>query len=87
MFSAEFRFGLPTRREFDETEDPVESIGVERAYGRIRTAQLVLAVFDGSQELDDSDRELTEALTGTPCVAVVNKSDLPMKIDMEYIHK
>lgn len=67
------------------TEDPVESIGVKRAYGRIRTAQLVLAVFDGSQELDDSDRELTDSLTGTPCVAVVNKSDLPMKIDMKYI--
>ena len=68
------------------TDDPVESIGVERAYGRIRTAQLVLAVFDGSQELDGSDRDLTESLRGAPCVAVVNKSDLPMKIDMEYIH-
>lgn len=67
------------------TEDPIESIGVDRAYGRIRTAQLVLAVFDSSQELDGSDRELAEALHGTPCVAVVNKSDLPQKIDMEYI--
>jgi tRNA modification GTPase len=67
------------------TDDPVESIGVDRAYGRIRTAQLVLAVFDSSQELDDADRDLTEKLRGTPCVAVVNKSDLPQKIDMEYI--
>lgn len=83
--------GIPLRLAdtagIHETEDPVESIGVERAYGRIRTSQLVLAVFDGSQELDISDHELTEALIGTACVAVVNKSDLPMKIDMEYIHK
>lgn len=67
------------------TDDPVEKIGVERAYGRIRSAQLILAVFDSSGELDDSDRALTEALAGTPCIAVVNKSDLPQKIDMEYI--
>ena len=67
------------------TEDPVEKIGVERAYGRIRSAQLILAVFDSSGELDDSDRALTEALAETPCIAVVNKSDLPQKIDLEYI--
>lgn len=82
--------GIPLRLAdtagIHETDDPVESIGVKRAYGRIRTSQLVLAVFDGSQELDVSDRELTEALAGTACVAVVNKSDLPIKIDMEYIH-
>jgi tRNA modification GTPase len=69
------------------TEDPVEKIGVERAYERIRSAQLIFAVFDSSAELDDSDRKLTEALAGTPCIAVVNKSDLPQKINMEYIRQ
>lgn len=68
-----------------ETDDPVESIGVGRASRRVKTAQLVLAVFDGSRELDKSDRKLTESLTGATCVAVVNKNDLPQKIDMEYI--
>ena len=68
-----------------DTDDPVESIGVERALRRVKTAQLVLAVFDGSLDLDDSDRKLTKSLIGTPCVAVVNKSDLPQKIDIEYI--
>jgi tRNA modification GTPase len=67
------------------TDDPVESIGVGRAFGRIRSAQLVLAVFDGSQELDDADRDLAGRVRGMPCVAVVNKSDLPQKIDLEYI--
>ena len=69
----------------EKTDDPVESIGVNRAYKRIRTAQLVLAVFDGSEELDDSDRVLTEKLDGVPCIAVVNKSDLPQNIDLKYI--
>lgn len=67
------------------TDDPVERIGVERALGRVRSAQLVLAVFDSSQELDDSDRTLTAELENVPCVAVVNKSDLPQNIDYEYI--
>lgn len=67
------------------TDDPVESIGVGRAFERIRSAQLVLAVFDGSQELDDADRDLAGRVRGMPCVAVVNKSDLPQKIDLEYI--
>ncbi len=81
--------GIPMRLAdtagIHKTEDPVESVGVERAFGRVQTAQLVLAVFDGSAEFDGSDRELTEALRGIPCVAVVNKSDLPIKIDLEYI--
>ncbi len=67
------------------TDDPVESIGVERALGRVRSAQLVLAVFDSSQKLDDSDRLLAKETEAVPCVAVVNKSDLPQKIDYEYI--
>jgi tRNA modification GTPase len=67
------------------TEDPVEKLGVERAFSRVRSAQLVLAVFDSSQELGGEDRSLTEALRSAPCIAVVNKSDLPEKIDMKYI--
>lgn len=68
-----------------ETGDPVESIGVGRARERIRSARLVLAVFDASQKLEDEDRLLVSEIGGTPCVAVVNKSDLPPKIDYKYI--
>ncbi|MCY1714693.1 tRNA uridine-5-carboxymethylaminomethyl(34) synthesis GTPase MnmE [Caproiciproducens galactitolivorans] len=67
------------------TEDPVELIGVERARERIREAQLILAVFDSSQGLNDEDRELVSVIRDAPSIAVVNKSDLPAKIDLEYI--
>ncbi|WP_277668718.1 tRNA uridine-5-carboxymethylaminomethyl(34) synthesis GTPase MnmE [Caproiciproducens galactitolivorans] len=67
------------------TEDPVERIGVERARERIREAQLILAVFDSSQELNDEDRELVSFVLRSPAIAVVNKSDLPIKIDIKYI--
>ncbi|MBE6830226.1 MAG: tRNA uridine-5-carboxymethylaminomethyl(34) synthesis GTPase MnmE [Ruminococcaceae bacterium] len=67
------------------TEDPVERIGVERARERIREAQLILAVFDSSQELNDEDRELVSVIRDAPAIAVVNKSDLPAEIDIQYI--
>ena len=67
------------------TDDPVESIGVVRARDRLKTAQLVLAVFDSSQTLGEEDRELIAAIGDLPAVAVVNKSDLETQIDIEYI--
>lgn len=67
------------------TDDPVERIGVLRAREKLQQAQLVLAVFDSSQERNDEDEELTKAVSGVPVIAVINKSDLPQKIDIEYI--
>ena len=68
-----------------ETEDRVERIGVQIALERVKTAQFVLAVFDASEALNDDDRAMMEAIGDTPCVAVVNKSDLPAAIDMAAI--
>jgi len=67
------------------TQDPVEQIGVLRAREQIQQAQLVLAVFDSSQELNEEDRELVDFLGDVPSIAVINKSDLPTKIDNKYI--
>lgn len=67
------------------TDDPVETIGVNRTLKCLQSAQLVLAVFDGSRELDHDDFDLVEKLADTPCLAVVNKSDLPQKINLQYI--
>lgn len=69
------------------TDDPVERIGVERARDRLRSAGLILAVFDGSVSLSDDDRELIDMLDGAPAVAVINKTDLDVKTDEEYIKK
>lgn len=68
-----------------ETDDPVESIGVNRAKKKLDEAQLIIAVFDGSKELDETDRKLIEDIKDRNAVAVINKSDLPNKIDNKYI--
>ncbi len=69
------------------TNDPVESIGVDKAKNRIKTAELVFAVFDSSRELSDEDKNLIENIQQIPAVAVVNKSDLPAVADLDYIKK
>ena len=60
-----------------DTEDKVESIGVDRARNEIKEAELILAVFDGTRAPDEEDEKLLTELSG--CVGVVvpviNKSD------------
>lgn len=68
-----------------ETDDPVEKIGVAAARERLKTAQLVLAVFDASLQLDGDDRALMESLPSAYTVAVVNKTDLEGRIELEEI--
>ena len=70
-----------------ETEDPVESIGVSLAKGRIRKAQLVFAVFDSSLPLTEEDKQLIEEIQGIPAVCVVNKTDLETAADTAYLKK
>ncbi len=68
-----------------ETSDRVEKIGVERTWSRLADCALVLAVFDGSRPLDEDDISLIEGLADKPTIAVINKSDKQLSIDIEYI--
>ena len=68
-----------------QSGDPVELIGVDRAYGKIRASRLVLAVFDASQPLDADDMKLIDEIENSNCIAVINKIDLPVKIDINTL--
>lgn len=68
-----------------ESEDTVESIGVEMAKERIENAGLILAVFDVSRGLDESDEEILELCKNREVIAIINKTDLPQKADIEKI--
>lgn len=68
------------------TEDPVEKIGVERARRAANEAELVLAVFDSSSPLCEEDIYALEAAKlSRHAIAVINKSDLPQKLDTSEI--
>lgn len=58
-----------------ETDDIVESIGVDRAVKRLENAEIVLAVFDASRELNDADKRLIELCKGKKAIGIVNKID------------
>lgn len=68
-----------------ESEDAVESIGVELAKEKIERAGLILAVFDVSRDLDKSDDEILELCKGREVIGVINKTDLARKADIEKI--
>ncbi|MCH5198052.1 MAG: tRNA uridine-5-carboxymethylaminomethyl(34) synthesis GTPase MnmE [Oscillospiraceae bacterium] len=67
--------------------DLVESIGIKRAKEKIDGSDLIIAVFDGSEELSDEDEELIELLKNKTCLAVINKSDLPQRAEISVIKK
>lgn len=67
------------------SSDKVEAIGVGLAKKKIEEAELILAVFDGSRELDNEDRDLLELIKNCRHIIIINKSDLPQKIDSKYI--
>ncbi len=59
------------------SDDPVESIGIRRAFNKIDEAGLILPVFDLSRPLNEDDFGLIEKCKGKRAVAVLNKTDLP----------
>lgn len=67
------------------TSDTVEHMGVEMAKEKSKEADLILAVFDGSVPLSQEDDTIFSLIKDTPSIAIVNKSDLPQKIELEKI--
>ncbi|MBI4331556.1 MAG: tRNA uridine-5-carboxymethylaminomethyl(34) synthesis GTPase MnmE [Chloroflexi bacterium] len=65
-----------------DTRDPVESLGVERSRNAIEKADLVLAVIDAGEPLQDQDREIFRLINGKQVIVVANKSDLPRRADL-----
>ncbi|MGB5420875.1 MAG: tRNA uridine-5-carboxymethylaminomethyl(34) synthesis GTPase MnmE [Desulfobacterales bacterium] len=59
-----------------ETEDPVEKIGIQKARECLKTADLILQVIDGSEELTVDDHEIFKFCCGKTVIVVVNKIDL-----------
>ena len=70
-----------------ETDDEVEKIGVEIAIERLKNADIVLAVFDGSRELSEEDKRLIELIRDKNVISVVNKSDLESKLDFDFLEE
>ncbi|MGE7691009.1 tRNA uridine-5-carboxymethylaminomethyl(34) synthesis GTPase MnmE [Lysinibacillus sp. NPDC097214] len=68
-----------------ETEDIVERIGVERSREALRGADLILFVLNYAEELTAEDERLFETIKAMDYIVIVNKTDLPQKIDLAHV--
>ena len=62
-------------------EDEVEKIGIEKSREEIKNADLVIAIFDASEDLTKEDIEILELIKGKKTIIVLNKNDLEQKVD------
>lgn len=58
-----------------------EREGVRRSLMTIQQADLVIALFDGSRDASPEDFEVMERVSGRNTLFVVNKADLPPRLD------
>ena len=70
-----------------ETEDIVERIGVERSRQVLKEADLLLLILNYSDELTIEDENLFDAVKDMEVIVIVNKTDLPQKIDLERVRQ
>jgi tRNA modification GTPase len=63
------------------TEDFVEKIGVEKSKEKIREADLIILMLDASRKLDNEDLEIVNFIKDNKYIVLLNKSDLPSKIN------
>lgn len=68
-----------------DTTDKVEKIGVERSRKAINTADLVMLVLNASEPLTAEDQELLQATADTQRILILNKTDLPQKLDLAAV--
>ncbi len=62
--------------------DEIERLGIARSIDAASSAQLVLAVFDGSAPLTSDDEQIIATAIAAPnAIAVASKADLPQQID------
>lgn len=77
----EIRLNLFDTAGLRQTEDPIEAEGIRRSWRKLEEAGLILAVFDGAEDLSDEDRELARRCAGRPALALINKEDKPPRLD------
>lgn len=68
-----------------ETENKVESIGIEKTKESLGKADFVIVVLDASEELSEEDREIFSLSSERPGVVLLNKTDLSQKLMPEEI--
>ncbi len=70
-----------------ETEDVVERIGVEKSREMLAKADLTLLLLNYGEELTVEDRNLLQVVQNMNAIVIMNKTDLPQKIDVDAVRE
>lgn len=68
-----------------KSEDVIEQIGVKKAFDYAKDADLILYVIDSSDKINENDKEIIETVKDKNVIVIMNKSDLGVITDSEYV--
>ena len=88
IFCDDVTLNLKDTAGIRSSENIIEKIGIEKSLEKIKEAELVLAVFDASEELSKEDEKILNILKEKDnVIGILNKSDVPKKINLENLKK
>lgn len=70
------QFNLIDTAGLHQSDNKIEQIGIEKTQDKLKEAQLVILIFDGSHPLTQEDRQLLELTKDKQRLIVFNKEDL-----------
>ncbi len=77
--------GMPVRlidtAGIRDPENAIEKEGIDLVWERLATADVILLLLDGSMALTPDDQEVLVQMQAKPLIPVINKSDLPQRLD------
>ncbi|MFN8005557.1 MAG: tRNA uridine-5-carboxymethylaminomethyl(34) synthesis GTPase MnmE [Terriglobia bacterium] len=81
--------GIPVRfldtAGIREINDKVERMGIDKSWEAMADADCILFVMDGSAPMEEQDVKLIEGLREIPYYLVINKGDLPQRVERAEI--
>ncbi len=70
-----------------KTNDAVEKIGVEKTKEYFNKADIIIFMLDSSEEYTEEDEEIFKLIKDKKTIILINKVDLPEKLDRSKIDK
>ena len=70
-----------------ETDDVIEKIGVDRSKAAIKESDLIIFVLDGSSNWEEYEELIFQLVKDKQVLILINKFDLPQKIDKETVYQ
>jgi tRNA modification GTPase len=67
--------------------DLIEEDGIKRTKDTLTKADFILIIFDGSRPLDENDELLINLIPDKPYLVIINKNDLPEKLELSLLQK